>query len=563
MIAATYSRVSDPNDRREASLESQEEAQVKLLESRGYTVPEEYRFREKFTGMESIYDRPVLGRVRDLIAAGTVTAMASYDTDRLARDPRHLLTVVADNQRHGAETLFVKCDHDTSGRIGEMLLYMKGFASALEWDAIQDRTTRGRQKVLQKGQWIGGGTTKYGYLWDKETRARSANPETAPVVVRIFEEIAAGMSLQELAAALNREGVPTPYAYAGRAGADATWWPTCIRRLVRDRTYLGEARIRQFEDAGTGRGPNGRPRRRPRPDSEHIVLSDGRTDALVTADLFRRANRAMASANSRRGRPGKATSHLLAGAIHCGACGSRMTPASFMDRRGASPRRILQYRCLGHRHKDGPRCGRIVGAAWVEETAWRQIAEKVLMPGFLERQAAALIADDGADRLRADLAAAGSRRAKIGKDVKKLIDAQLENAGSRLLSEALADKLATLDAQAEDLDAHIEDLTARIAEAGGRGAIVGAFMARIADLRDRARRDEATAAQKREAVEVLAAKVVAWIEGGERCLNVELPFDARPAGRRVKMEPTMCRTSPCDPAQQDHNIIILKSTEAA
>src|SRR5690348_17111229 len=95
-IAITYSRISNPGDRREASLDTQEEAQVALAESRGFQVPPEFRFRERYTGMESIYDRPVLCHIRDLIADGRAQAMTSYDTDRLARDPRELLAVVAD-----------------------------------------------------------------------------------------------------------------------------------------------------------------------------------------------------------------------------------------------------------------------------------------------------------------------------------------------------------------------------------------------------------------------------------------------------------------------------------
>src|SRR5262249_44671831 len=142
-IAATYSRVSNPSDARDASLDTQEEAQVALWEKLGYCVPREYRLRERYTGMESIYDRPVLNHLRDLVAGGHVQGVSAYDTDRFARDPNELLTVVRDNIKHKVETKFVQCDHVIEGRIGEMVLYMKGFASALEYDAIRDRTMRG------------------------------------------------------------------------------------------------------------------------------------------------------------------------------------------------------------------------------------------------------------------------------------------------------------------------------------------------------------------------------------------------------------------------------------
>src|SRR5262249_17749307 len=133
-IAATYSRISNPGDERLASLETQEEACVALAESKGYEAPEEFRFREQHSGMESIYDRAVLSRIRELVSSGKVHALACYDTDRLARDPRELLAVVGDNERHKVETLFVRLDHKTGDRVGQMILYMKGFASALEWD---------------------------------------------------------------------------------------------------------------------------------------------------------------------------------------------------------------------------------------------------------------------------------------------------------------------------------------------------------------------------------------------------------------------------------------------
>src|SRR4051812_43900161 len=179
-LALSYARISSPTDERTASLDSQEEAIVSLLESKGYTVPPEYRFRERWTGLESIYDRQVLMRARELISSGHAQAFGVYDTDRLARDPQQLIVVVGDNARKGAETIFVKMDHDTRGRIGEAVLYIKGLASALEADAIKDRTSRGRMAIYNKGQFPGYGRCRFGYTWDRETRTRTIDPATAP-----------------------------------------------------------------------------------------------------------------------------------------------------------------------------------------------------------------------------------------------------------------------------------------------------------------------------------------------------------------------------------------------
>lgn len=528
-IGLTYSRVSNPNDKREASLDTQEDAQVALLESRGYDVPREFRFRERYTGMESIYDRPVLNHIRDLIASGRVQAMSAYDTDRLARDPRHLLTVVADNHKHNVETVFVKCDHDTQGRIGEMILYMKGFASALEFDAILDRTARGRMKILQKGQWVGGSTCKYGYSWHKEERRRTANPETAPVVRRIFEEVASGVSVNKLADDLTAEGVPTPFVYAGRMKGETRWWATVVRKIIRDRVYLGEVRAGRYVATGA-KLANGRRQMKLRPENEHIKLEDGRTAALVTSELYDRANMMMKRLNTRGGRPATNKLHLLTGAIYCGACKSRMTPVSHVNwnrHRTAKKKRIRAYRCFARRLKGGPDCKEVCGAEWVEAEAWKEIEKKVLQPGFLEREMSKLAKDDGSSRVRSDLKAAEVRRRKIDKQVKQLVDCQLENAGSKLLATALKEKLQGLDKEAEELDYHIADLRMRIEALGHRGKTIAAFLAGIDELRDRARMGHLDMEEKRTILKAMDARVFAWKDGDFRKVKVELPFGTR------------------------------------
>src|SRR5262249_1517817 len=154
-----------------------------------------------------------------------------------------------------------------------------------------------------------------------------------------------------------------------------------------------------------------------------------------------------------------------------------------------------------------PQCGQVCGAGWVEELAWEQVEKKVIKPGFLERESARLAKDDGAGRLRADLKASEDRRRKIDRQVKQLLECQMENADSRLLTAALKDKLRMLDSQAEDLDGHIDDLRARIEASGQRGRLFAAFMAGIEDIRDLARRGLLDDARKRKVIEVLGARV--------------------------------------------------------
>jgi DNA invertase Pin-like site-specific DNA recombinase len=541
-VAATYSRVSGVADPREASLDTQEEAQVRMWEEKGWVVPPGYRFRERYTGMESIYDRPVLGHIRDLAAGGRIDGFSAYDTDRLARDPQHLLIVYADARKRGVEVEFVNCSADFKGRIGEMTLYMKGFASALQWDAILDCTTRGRLKISRQGLNVGYGSVKYGYIWIKAERRRVADPDAAPVVVQIFESLADGMSTAWVAAELNRRGIDPPSAHAGRKNAAARWWPSCVHRLVRDRTYLGEAFERRTV-SGTGRRKDGHADRVRLDPADLVPLADGRTEALVSRELFDRAHRAMAAAGTRarRGRPADPSSHLLAGVVFCGRCGARMTPHSNVAaRRDGTGRRCNQYRCFGSRLKESTGCTYVVGAGWVEAAAWGEIEKKLLLPGWLEAEAARLVEEDSSSLLRSDLATAEARRAEVARKIEELIDLQIEHAGKRAAREAFADRLATLEAQAQDLDAHLADLGDRIALAGSRGAVVADLLRRVEDVRRRARAG-LSAGEKRLVIEALDVDVVVF---DRPRVQVRLPFGRSPTSARTPMSARESGTTP-------------------
>jgi DNA invertase Pin-like site-specific DNA recombinase len=530
-IAATYSRVSNPNDARDASLDTQEEAQVALWEKLGYSVPREYRLRERYTGMESIYDRPVLNQIRDLVASGRVQGVSAYDTDRLARDPNELLAVVRDNIKHKVETKFVQCDHVTEGRIGEMILYMKGFASALEYDAIRDRTMRGKQKILSLGQWVGNGKPKYGLIFIKDEggRRRVANPDTAPHVRRMFDLAASGHTPEQIAATFNAEGIPTPYAYCGHARAAARWTRDAVSRLLRDSTYVGEAFARTSVRVD-GRYKCGKPKRRRRPRHEHLRLHDSRTEALVSRELFERANHMLASRLPTTTRPCRKEEYLLRGRIFCGACGERLTPQTVNSRDYRTKKlygSTRRYRCIAHRRKPEATCKAIYGAIWVESVGWGLLRDYLLEPGRLERlikqEIAKLESEDGVARIRADLNRAEERRQKVGQMMSRAVDAKLET-DDRVKIKLYDEKLESLSQEAGELNKHIAGLRHRIAMWGERRHLVQGTLDVIEQIRERLRTGDPDDGEKREIMDMLDARFFAWKEGPDRRVRVELPL---------------------------------------
>jgi DNA invertase Pin-like site-specific DNA recombinase len=473
-IGATYCRVSDPDDVRTASLETQEEAAVARLESSGYRVPPEFRFRELYTGMESIYDRPVLLHLRELVDRGEVQAICCYDTDRLARDPDELLAVVTACKRRGAEVLFTKIDQAIEGRIGHAILYMKGLASALEYDAIRDRTMRGRMKILQRGQWIGGGPVRFGYRFDPVTRRRTEDPETAPIVRRVFEMVAGGMSAVDVTHWLNEQGIATPSRRRGqnyKDGRGARWSHSTVTLLIRDETYIGRTVARRMMPDPTGaRRPNGRRRMVPRPPDQRVPLSDDSTVPLVTEELFRAANAVLRGYRPNQlPRANYKSPHLLSGFIFCGVCGCRMAPASPTKKRiskatGKDHGSSRCYRCTGdaiNRKASRTGCMAVVGARWVEAAVWEAIEGIVTNPEFLRREIARGQKDRTEERIRSDLAAAEKRRKQLDRKLKALVESFGDQDGPAV-RDAVKSTIATCDREIQSADRQIADLKARL-----------------------------------------------------------------------------------------------------
>src|SRR5260221_4242500 len=84
----------------------------------------------------------------------------------------------------------------------------------MEHADIKRRTQRGRKARVASGKIFAGSSPLYGYLWaDPEKghrRAYVVDPETAPIVVRIYEAVAAGVPIGRLAMQLETAGIPTP-----------------------------------------------------------------------------------------------------------------------------------------------------------------------------------------------------------------------------------------------------------------------------------------------------------------------------------------------------------------
>ncbi len=196
-----------------------------------------------------------------------------------------------------------------------------------EWEEIRERSMRAQHELRGRGKLVGRPPFGYKSVGTKYNKRMVPTDIGHKYVPQIFQRIADGQSLAQVAAWLDSEGVK-PNSKTGQA-----WSATSIPRMIRNRTYVG-----QRQD-GDGR----------------ILL---RVEPLVDAALWTQAGNRLT--NAPRGRRGAVSgkSALLTGILFCQRCHIRGIESPMYKIR--PPRDTEYYRCYGVQpQRKG--CGNMVG----------------------------------------------------------------------------------------------------------------------------------------------------------------------------------------------------------
>lgn len=251
-----------------------------------------------------------------------------------------------------------RIDPDSEGH--EMLMGLFGGLSKAERRRLQVRTRNAMLAHGAAGRWLGG-RPNYGYRVvdtdqphpqrQKATagiklRVLEPDPDTAPVVRRIFELFDNEVGYRSIATILEREGLPSP----GEVGptphprSAGVWGGSAVRAILTNPRYLGHqvvGRQRRKDELldPTDPAAGTTSRQRWRPTSEWVTSDEPAWPALVDVDLWERVNARITNTRGpQRRRPrAEAGKYLLAGVLRCSACGRSM--------HGATMKGKPYYRC--------------------------------------------------------------------------------------------------------------------------------------------------------------------------------------------------------------------------
>ncbi len=230
-------------------------------------------------------DRPSMREALELLRAGKASGIVVSKLDRLTRSIRDLANLIEESRRDGWTIICLDLGGETvdfSTKTGKMVAYMTGMFSEWYLDGVTEEWAKVRQHKIELGHhW---GAPPLGYRRGTVTNGKGieqpgalvVDPEWAPIVAEVFAMRAKAngsrVSWKGLQTYLNKSGAPS---FRERAAATreereeqgSSWGLSTVSALVHNRAYLGEAR------AGGD------------------LMKTGAHPALVTEDLFRRANR--------------------------------------------------------------------------------------------------------------------------------------------------------------------------------------------------------------------------------------------------------------------------------
>ena len=212
--AILYARVSTEEQVKSGySLRQQVERLREYADTEGYNVAEEI---EDPGQSGATLERPGMDRVRDLVAAGGVSAVLAQDRDRFAREPAYLYLLREEFAEHGTklQALNDRGDESPEGQLTDGILDQ---LAKFERAKTAERTRRGKNRKAKEGKIVAVSRPVFGFKLNAARDGYEVDDETMPIVRRIFREISVeGKSTNSVRTALIREGVETP---SGRV-----WW---------------------------------------------------------------------------------------------------------------------------------------------------------------------------------------------------------------------------------------------------------------------------------------------------------------------------------------------------
>lgn len=335
-IAGLYYRLSQEDERQGESLsiENQRHILRKYAEKHDFEIHGEY-IDDGFSG--TTFNRPEVQRLLDDAKTGVINTIIVKDLSRFGRNyievGQYLDYVFP---AFGIRFIAIQDNVDTSNRESgamEMMPIMNVFN---EWHAANtSKKIRAVRLANAKEGIYSAKKASYGYIkgMDKK-RTPVIDEETAPVVRRIFEMYASGLSPKNIADILNAEDIPSPskhayqkYGQKGRPNEMRLWCEISIRAMLNNIIYIGHLPMLQETSVSY------KNHKRYVKDKGDWVITYNNHEPIISQELWDKVHERQKSvAQGRKTKTGYV--HPLSGFLICADCGAKLKMSGNYSKKG-------------------------------------------------------------------------------------------------------------------------------------------------------------------------------------------------------------------------------------
>lgn len=393
-VAAYLRRSSPGEDDKNYSIENQLSDIRTWASEHGHEVTEVY---SEAGGRSYTLNRPVFQQMLADARANNFDTVCVGRFDRFSRIQVQCTVAIYQFREAGVE-VFSATEPLPEGAVGEFVRNGIIFAAETELGNIRARTYGGKRSRVHSGKLPPAAYPKYGYQFADDKKERYIpNPETAPVVQRIFAKYASGATIRAIETKLTQEGVPTPFQVlkrmgrrAAKRGGEAEWYGSTVFSVLTDTAYIGKlvgfrtkyiqgTRIHPITGEKT---PIKRKVVRSPDDPDAFTFGPDVCPPLVPDELFTevqerlRLNKERASRNTKH--PGEIL--LRSGLIRCGYCQGYVVPV--WNRTGQVHRYACNNRMHYHRHCPAPTRFSVL-TKMLDEVVWDWFIEQLSHPELI------------------------------------------------------------------------------------------------------------------------------------------------------------------------------------
>ena len=226
-----YCRVSTAEEEQHDSFENQVEHYTSMIEAKDEWDLVEIFGDDGITGT-SAEKRPAFRRMMKMCEQGKIDLIITKSISRFSRNTLVTLEYVRRLKLMGIGIIFEKENINTLEVSSEFMLSMYSMFAQQESESQSQNVKMGKRSRYKQGQACFNFNRVYGYGQDSEKNIYII-PEQATAVKLIFASFQKGLSMREIADALEEKKIPSP-------SGKPVWKTEAIKRILVNEKYAGD-----------------------------------------------------------------------------------------------------------------------------------------------------------------------------------------------------------------------------------------------------------------------------------------------------------------------------------